>query len=334
METPRWSVRRQLLEPARFWIRFVPRFWPGPRELWTDAAAGRLGEPAPEGRLPTLPEGRELELGDRLYLPPVQTAAAAWRDGVAARFAEAGTPVLVQLLPGQPRPALEPSVRIHFLHDPLPALARTGGSRASGVIPEVPGAAVLWPLLGGLTEDPRLWRHACGAMADAGVKVVQPQALDLPPGQRRRLAQRCPERLFHAVFHRPPPPELEFDGIAQGFGLEPFLPRPAAGSGGREESNRRLSGLLGRAGEMWLRLGRAAPRGDELFRAGRWIESTSHDVAALAREGNLALVPQIEGAARRVLEEWAEAERSAFVEELEESYRRAAGAPQEDPSES
>ncbi len=318
MKPPRWSVARQLVEPARFWIRFVPRAWPGAAQLWTDVSSARLGDPGPPDLLPSLPEGKDLELGDLVYLPPVRQEAAAWRDRLAMRFVEHQTPVLLQLLPEQSPPQVPPSPLIHYLHDGLAKLLR---GEVAGAVPYQAGATVLWPLVGGLTDDAGFWRRACEALTRAGVAVVQSMALELSPAHRRRLVESCEDDAAHAVFHRPNPPERSFDVVAQSLGLQSFLPRLTPGLEGRDLANRHLAGLLGLAGELWHRMGRDISRGEELFRASRWVESTAHDVLALAREGNLGLVREVGGAGRQVIDEWAAAGASAFFEEVRESYR-------------
>lgn len=327
MGAPKWAVLRQLVEPARLWIRYVPRVWPSPSGPWTDIATGRLGAappPALASGLPEVPSGPDLALDDVVYLPPVGEEAAPWRDEVAKAFAARRVPILLQLLPGQALPALSPSPTIRIVHDPLPAFAEgfaeVGPVELSSALSPAAEAAVLWPLIGGLTDDPELWRRSLELLAAEGVAYLPSLALDLPPAQRRRLAEQCGEERFHAIFHRDPPPERAFDRVARSFGLASFLPRPPIGSSRREESNRHLAALLGLAGELWLRLGRRASQGEDLFRASRWIEDSPHDVLALAREGNLSVVRQIRGNARRLVEEWAKEGKSAFLEEIEERY--------------
>ncbi len=92
----RWVAQRP--EPARFWIRFAPRDWPGAHEPWFDLARGKLGEAGEGGDLSLL---AFQPLDDVVYLPPVPPSLAAARDALACDHLERGSPVLLQLLPGE-----------------------------------------------------------------------------------------------------------------------------------------------------------------------------------------------------------------------------------------
>src|SRR4051794_39868294 len=92
----------QLPEPGRFWIRYVPRSWEPPERPFLNLAPGRRGG---GGRNPKPPPSALSPRGappldDVLYFPPVLPRRAAARDEVARARLMAGTPVLVQLLPG------------------------------------------------------------------------------------------------------------------------------------------------------------------------------------------------------------------------------------------
>jgi hypothetical protein len=84
-------------------------------------------------------------------------------------------------------------------------------------------------------------------------------------------------------------------------------------------ANREAAGLLALGGELHLRLGRLAPS-QCYFRAARWIDQSSFDLRALAREGNLHVLPWLDPASRAIVEEWGETGRSASVEALLEEY--------------
>ncbi len=182
------------------------------------------------------------------------------------------------------------------------------------------GSTVVWPLIPGVTDDPRLWRQGCDRMAAAGVARVQAQTLQLSPSQRRRLAAKAPEEAFHALFHRPSPAERHFDRIAHECGLEVFLVRPVQENFPRVASNRRLAASLALAGELWLRLERPMHQGDDLFRAARWVDTAPQDVQALAREGNLAIIEAVRGKGRDLLEQLVEGRREHLLEELRVEY--------------
>ncbi len=302
----------QLPEPSRFWIRFSPRAWPWLQGPWTDLGKAALGETSKTGPFwrPDLVLSGPLD--DVLYLPPVAKELIAERNEQARLHEEGGTLVVAQLLPGDP--PLEHGIS---LYDPLACLL----AHRPEALEDLPaGCDVVWPLLPGLTDDPRLWQLCCEKMAKAGVRRVQAQALHLQPSDRRRLAVHCDEGQYQALFHRPCPEERAFDRVAHSCGLEVFGCRPSPKGLPREGANRRLSGMLALAGEIWSRLGRSAILGADLFRAARWIGDESHDVEAFIREGNLAIADPIRGAARTVLEEWVSQGRSQWFEELLEAY--------------
>jgi hypothetical protein len=282
----------QLPEPGRFWIRYTLACGLAP-ELWTDLAQGTLGRPLPLSLA-------DRPLDDVVYLPPVLSEAAGHRDRQALRLLAAGTPVLLQLLPGEESPAAAAGAILVFdLLEPLlrQELAPLGG------LP--PGAAAVWPLVAGLTADPGLWEEGCRRLAESGPRTVQALRLQLAPEARRRLVDRAGEGVFEALFHGEPPAERGFARAAHGFGIAPFLPRPLPRppfqASGIE--NRRLAGLLALAAELWLRLGRPEEPGQALFRAARGADQTAYDLRGLARDGHLAVLSWLDGASRSLLEE-------------------------------
>ena len=94
---------RQIPEPGRFWIAAGPRAWPCTEGPWTDLANGRLGayQGPPESIFPAVEAGKP---DDLFYLPTVDPSLAVGRDRLAAELVEAGTPVLVELSPGETAP--------------------------------------------------------------------------------------------------------------------------------------------------------------------------------------------------------------------------------------
>jgi hypothetical protein len=329
---PRLLAR--LPEPGRLWVRYAPRGWEGPDRPWLDLAAGRLGRsnrqtaaiaagddggPGGGGLLGTAGPA----LDDVLYLPPVAEDLAGWRDSLAERALAGGTPVLVQLLPGDETRLLETPGRgaagavvvVDLLAALLPGgwlheggLAGPSAADCSGI------AAAVWPLLPGLTDDPALWERGCERLAASGLGCLQALAPALGPGDRRRLAQGSREGAFEALFHRghrEPPPERDFARAAHRHGLAPFLPRPLPRPPWPRVENRRIAGRLALAAELWLRLGRPVEQAQSLFRAARWLDATPYDVEALRREGNLAVVSALDPLARRVVAEAAEVAEAA-----------------------
>lgn len=290
-------------EPARFWVRHVPEVWPSGPRRWTDLARGALGptngqEPADAWPPP--------DLSDLAYVPP-GGATSVHGDALS----------LVQLLPGQPaRPA---AWLVYDLLQPL--LARDLEPLES--LPA--GASAVWPLVAGITDDPAMWRQGLARLAAAGVRHVQPLALALEPGDRRWLADHR-EGTFGALFHGPVPSERSFAAVARPLGVRVFAPRPVVGVAGRAASNRALAGALALAAELWLRCGRAESEGQALFRGARWVDETDHDVTALVREGNLALVPWLAERSGALLSRLVAGGGTPLIEELEEEYA-AGGAP-------
>lgn len=338
---PRLMAR--LPDPGRLWVRHAPRGWEGPDRPWLDLAAGRLGRSSRQaaaiaGGDDGGPGVGELlgaagpALDDVLYLPPVPEHLADWRDVLAERALEGGTPVLVQLLPGDETRLLKAPGRgaagAVVVVDLLAALL-PGGLLHEDELAEPPAAdfsgiaAAVWPLLPGLTDDPALWERACARLAASGLECLQALAPALGPGDRRRLAQDSREGAFEALFHRghrEPPPERDFARTAHRHGLAPFLPRPLPRPPWPRVENRRIAGRLALAAELWLRLGRPVEQAQSLFRAARWLDATPYDVDALRREGNLAVVTTLDPLARRVVAEAAGGGEPALVGELLAEY--------------
>ncbi|MEA2604158.1 MAG: hypothetical protein QOF89_5150 [Acidobacteriota bacterium] len=308
----------QLPEPGRFWIRYVPRSWEPPERPWVNLAAGKLGEWGrnPKAHPSDLFALADTPLDDVLYLPPVLPRRAAARDEVARARLMAGTPVLVQLLPGD-ETTVPPVTGAAFVHDLLPALL----DRDLGRLRRLPaGASAVFPLLPGVTDDPALWELACRDLAAAGVRCVQALTPSLEPADRRRLAERWgEEEAFEAVFHREAPAERDFARLAHRHGLEPFLPRPLPRPPVLGAGNRRIAGVLALAAELWLRLGRPVETGQALYKDTRWIDRSPYDLEALAREGNLGVLP-LDTLSREIVAECAESEGSEHLERLLAEY--------------
>ena len=318
---PKEAFRRpssQLPEPARFWVRFVPRTWDVPDRPWAHLGASRLGEWSREGAAAALAPLPETLFNDVLYLPPVSPSKAEERDELAsARLAE-GIPVLVQLFPGD-ESRIPPVQGVTFIFDLLAVLLKQD-LKALESLPT--GASVVWPLVPGLTDEPALWEEGCRALAAVGARCAQPLTLTLTPADRRRLLAEIaqPDDRFEALFHRQPPSERAFAQVAHRHGLDPFLarPLPRAPIAGRE--NRRIGEVLALAAELWLRLGRSVEQGQSLYRAARWVDETSYGLEALAREGNLAVIQALDELSREVIAEVVETGESKLLAELLAKY--------------
>jgi len=324
----RWA--EQLPDPGRFWIRYAPRTWEPPEHPWVHLAEARLGEwgrtvsqkiaPAAES-ISALESLADTPLDDVLYLPPVPSRRAAARDKLASSRLVDGTPVVIQLLPGDE--STVPAVSgVAFVYDLLAALLSRDLERFDRF--EHPERAVaVWPLIAGLTDDPELWDAGCARLAAAGVRCVQAITPVLEPAGRRRLADRFgkerEEEVFDALFHREPPPERDFARSAHRHGLDPFLRRPLPRPPVLRIENRRLGGALALLAELWLRVGRPEVQGQSFYRAARWIDQTAYDVAALERDGNLAVLP-FDAASRAVVADLLETGESSLLETLLAEY--------------
>jgi hypothetical protein len=310
----------QLPDPARFWVRWRPRLWPAPEEPrdWVDLGAGCLGEigggTAGIGLEPLSLGGPPLD--DLLYLPPVPEELAAGREALARERLADGTPVLLQALAGETSPGV-PGATVVW--DPLAALL-AGDLGRLGQVPA--GGAAVWPLLSGVSDDPRLWEEGCARLAAAGVRWAQALAPRLTPADRRRLVDRVGEGSFEAVFHGELPAERDFARVARRHGLEPFLPRPLPRPPIQGAKNRRLAGVLALAAELWLRIERPVGQGQALYSAARQADSTSYDLGALAREGNLGVLGWLDPIGKDLVEELAADGRSSLLQELLEEYVR------------
>jgi hypothetical protein len=309
-------LREQSPEPGRFWVRFAPRRWPAPAAPWIDLAAGTLGgelEPDP-GALETL---RGLRLDDVLYLPPVPPFLAARRDALAAEHARRGTPVLVQLLPGDAPPAVDEPLTI--VRDLLPlALAGPPAAGAeSGVAWNLAGVATAaaWPLLPGTAGRVEELAAIAAEVAASGHAALQGVVLDLAPHQRRALGAGLSERRYLALFHGALPDPAVLVRSAWAAGLEPLLPRPLPRPPLRR-GNLRLAAGLATLGELCLRLGQPEPRGQSLLRAARFAERLPQDLEALGREGNLGVLPWLAGEPRAEVEALLAGVPSALMGEL------------------
>ncbi len=308
----------QLAEPEHLWIAYAPRGWAGPAGPWLDLAAGRLGR----GSRQAAPLRTAARFDDLVYLPPVPAGRAAERDALAAQLLAAGTPVLVQLLAGgedlgipaasgmtaEGGGTAESGVAVGrgagldmsgavFVVDLLPALL----AGELGVLERVPAwAMAVWPLLAGITDELALWQEGCRRLAAAGVRCVQAVAPVLGPGDRRLLAAGRDEQAFEGLFHRQAPAERDFARVAHRHGMTPLVARPLPRPPLLRAENRRVAGLLAYAGDLWLRVGRPVEQAQSLFRAARFWDATTHDVGALVRDGNLAVLTALDPLAREL----------------------------------
>lgn len=311
------SFSTQLPDPGHFWLRFAPRQWRGPERAWTNLAAGGLRSSG--GRrhsISTLPGLPARALDDVVYLPPVERAARGARDALARDMARQGSPVLVQVMPGEAPPGL-PVLAIYDLLQPL----LTGNLALLAELPR--GSQTVWPLIAGVTDDPALVRSGLEILVAAGVAQVQGLTLDLAPADRRWLAGDGDEQRFAKLFHAPPPSERDFAVRAEAFGYAPFMARPALSSAASSptlRTNRRLGEALALSAELWLRLGKPVSRGQAFYRAMRYIDRCRHDLGVLFREGNLGVLEWLDPDSRAVVEETLQSGESRLLAQLLAAY--------------
>ncbi len=307
---------QQLPEPGRFWIRYFPRTWPGPQGLWQHLALGRLG---PSGGSPIFNSDLEFEdFDDLVYLPPVREEFRRQRDELAGTLLKAGSSVLLQVLAGEPRPAL-PAI---YVIDPLELLV-TGALEALSEVPTE--SIVAWPLIVGVTDHAESWKDALGRLSRSGVRCVQATEYDLEPIEKRRLAELGNDTAFDALFHGDRPSERSFARVAASLELAPFLARPANGKSGFVARNRSIAAHISLVGELWSRNQHSESGAQRYFAAARWVDQTRFDVSALCREGNLGVASQLDTDARELVDQFVTSGRSDLCDELMRDYTSETG---------
>ena len=269
-----------------------------------------VGEDNPDEEMP------HTVLDDVAYLPPVAKAHAEFRRDLATQLVAAGSPVLVQSLPGN---GLEIS-GVAETYDVLNAVATGELAKLDSV---TRGSAVIWPLVAGYTDRPEVWDEGLDRLSQAGVVVVQGVTADLSPQEKRRLVEVAGDRGFDHLFHGSLPSERNFSAAVKRAGMVPFLDRPLPVAPIRLSVNRQLAGILASIGELWLRLGKAESRGQAFYRAARWVDREKYDLKTLASEDNLGVVSWLDDDSRQVIQESALQGESRLLAELKNEYLQA-----------
>lgn len=304
------ALKRYRPEPGRWWTAQTPVSWPGAGGFWTHLAERALGNPG-GGAVPAIHRDAVQEV---IYLPPVEPAQAAARGALVAELKTAGRPVLVQCQPQEPG---------H--QDAVLDLLSTLLNRDFALLDGLATAATraVWPLIPGLTDDPRDWDRGLARLAAVGFETVVPMTVTLSPSQRRELAELTDDAGYQALFHGAAPDERAFAQVATAHGLGITPPRLPLASTPRREFCRQAATELAVVAELWLRLGRGEVAGQNLLRAARWMEDSDRDLRALAREGNLGILPWLDGDALHVVEDLIAAGSSSLRRALEEEYAGA-----------
>jgi hypothetical protein len=289
---PRW--RLHLPDPGRGWARYVPAVWPA-ADSWIDAPGERWGTSG--GRVP-FPAPIEDPLDEVLWLPPVSRTLSAERDAWATASARAGSTTVVQLFPGETPPAgCWPAWDLSecLLGGALPS----AGDIPAGDHPPV----ALWPVLPGIELKEAERAKTFSTLSAAGVHALLVVRPELRPADRRQFSARVGEERYGAVFHGEAGARRAIARQARAAGLEPFPLRPPLQPGLTPAANRRVAEVCGLLGELWLRLGRAPEPGQALFSAMRAADRLPQSLTRLRDEGNLGVLPWLDPARRRVVEE-------------------------------
>ncbi len=307
------ALRRYLPDPTRLWICGSPVSWPGREGFWTHLAERRLGGPrsgsAPPGEVPSIDSGA---MHDLVYLPPVDAERQEALGALVRDLEGSAVRVVTQRAPGASE------ARDHEVLDLLEWLLVEGAASLADI--ETSQTVAVWPLIPGLTDAAEAWEVGLAALAAAGLETVVPLALDLDPADCRRLADFTDEVGYQALFHGARPDDRAFARAAFQHGLTAFARRPDIGGSERDRFSRRVAAELAHAAELWLRLGRPEAAGQELLRASRWTDRSKYDLRALAREGNLEVVPWLDAQSRGVVGELAAGGVSSLSRDLEEEY--------------
>lgn len=284
--------------------------------MWVDLASARLVAGAAAPVPPALDVSTAQD--DLVYVPPVALVHRAPRDRLVGELAAAGVPTLVQLVPGEePDWVQGPVATIHSVIDLTGPLLAGDLSRLTALPDQ---AWALWPLIPGITDDETMIADGCRRLAASGVRIVQPLAVEIAPSIAQQLATGRPAAVFDALFHGAPPPERACAAIAGAHGLSVWPSRPETGGTERVRTNRRLAAALALSAELWLRLDRPQAAGQALYRAARGIESSTLDLAAVMREGNLRVLDFVDERAAEILEQAVTGEEPKRLRELRAAY--------------
>lgn len=298
-------------EPSRWWIHQVPTSWPAAAGRWTHLADRALGST----RSFSVPDLDAAAIADVLYLPPVDPEHLEAARGLADELRAAGLRVVTQSRCGEPEMEGRDELRVLDLLAPL---VEHGVAALDALTTSCTSA--VWPLIPGLTDRPDGWEAGLDLLASAGVEVVVPQTLELGPNERRDLAEFTDDEGYHALFHGPVPDEREFERAAAARGLATRPQRPRLSVAPRVEFCRQAAAELIVVADLWLRLERPEAAGQNLLRAARWVETFDQDLRAIAREGNLGVLPWLDDNALAVVEDLARERPSVLRRQLEDEY--------------
>ncbi|MGE0641549.1 MAG: hypothetical protein AB7G12_10820 [Thermoanaerobaculia bacterium] len=306
---------------SRLWIRYLPKRSSPADRAWLDTVDRRIVWPAGRAtaaasqRAPVAPPA----IADVLLLPPVAAGEEERRLSIAEPLSAAGFRLLDQRTDGAPTaPVPDATVVVDLLASLLER--NPPGDR------EVPaGAVVVVPLLPAISEEESHWRPLLAGLRKAAPAAVVGIAPELTPADRRRLVERMGEEQFERIHHRSARTvdrERAFARAVAAAGLPPFFERPELALAPRAARNRSLAAALSEIGERKLALGHSEAESVALLAAARFVEGSEHDLIALAREGQLALLP-LAPLARAVVEEIASGGGSRTLRDLRAEWLEA-----------
>ncbi len=243
----------------------------------------------------------------RFYIPMVNPELHSRRNQVEEELNARGVATLCQRTPDEDQSAFPSVVDLCALVlDPKASLPSA-----------LPGSWALWPLVSGVRNQPEDWTEWACHLAELGVEVLQPIALDPSPKIRRSLVDAWGEEYFEPIFHGEPPSERAFSAVVSGWGLRPFASRPLQTT--RVGEGALVEALL-LAGEYAHRLDEGATRVQGFLRAARWTEESKYEVTALVRDRQIQAIPWVEEESRTLMEEWVQGGESEILAELESRY--------------
>lgn len=310
-----------------FWAGAMPTGWPRPA-WWMDLSSGWIVDSGRGGRLDDRQSPDEV-----LYVPPVPEEFEAERCRSAARWSQAGRPLLLQVVAGSGlgarhldaisesgRNLLDANTRAQVvtLWDPTAMLLRG----AADELPKPPPECwVLWPVVPAVSDDLELIRGFVEDSAAQGVPGILPLVPNLSPRARREIVDHHGSEAFEALHHGADPNLAEVAAAIVDAGLDFQPPRPARETESALHS--RACTVLGWLGDLYLRLGEQE-RGQRILKAQRWLETAQWDFEVIARDGHLDLVPELAGEAGEVLTDLIEPRDSSQLQRVRYEYLRGA----------
>ena len=297
-------------EPARFWIRYAPRSWPGPDEWWIDIARAEPANEYLRVAPPSLDATQVFQ--DVVYVPPVEPGAGLLHQELLQRCSDLGVPALQQVLPGQPIAANAGPLVVDLTES---LLRRRLGDL---VVPE--GAWTIWPLIPGLTDGYELYDDGLERLVRSRAAGVLPVAPTLTPSLRREVAEFGSSSSYSKIFHTEEAPQLA--ALARrvadsGLAVYPLRP-PLADS--RRAPNRALAAHFALLAELWIGCDRPEGRAQVYFRTARRLDAEPLDVGELALRGGLAGISWLDDDGLSEIREIAAGRSSRLLQELEDAY--------------